>query len=78
MLSRGSKAQPDADVDHGDDAAAQVDRPLDLLRRQRHRGDPFGLKDVLDSQHRNAEKLTLDLEGHVILKVLARMGGQVL
>ena len=73
-----SQAQAFAHVDHGDDATAQVDGPLDFGGRQRDGGDPVRGQDVLDLKHGDAEHLVLDEEGDEVLQVLSLQGFQLL
>src|SRR5260221_4063798 len=60
------QAETGADVDRGDDPAAQVKRAGDLGRRQRHAGDALRCQDVAHLEHRDAEELATDHHGDEI------------
>ena len=59
--------QAGADVDHGHDPAAQIDRAPHFGRRERNFGDFRRLQDVLDLEDRNPEQLRADDESHEVL-----------
>ena len=59
--------EPQADIDGGDDAAAQVQRSGDLRRGQRDAGDPLMAQHVLHLKDRDAEHLIGDRHGHKVL-----------
>ena len=59
------QAEPGAHVDHGDDAAAQIEHAGDLARRQRHPRQPFRHEHVLHPRDRQAEQLAADHGGDV-------------
>jgi hypothetical protein len=55
------QAEPGAQVDRGDDAAAQVERAGDLGRRQRDARQPLRAEHVLHLQDRDPEELAADI-----------------
>ena len=59
-----------AHVDHGDDAAAQIDQAAHFRRPARHGRDVVGDQDVLDPGHRHAEQLAGDGEGHKDIRIV--------
>ncbi len=59
------QAEAGAHVDHGDDAAAQVEHAGDLGWRQRHPGQPLRHEHVLHPRDRQAEQLAADHRGDV-------------
>src|SRR6185312_6018136 len=59
-----------AHVDGRDDAAAQIERPGHLGRRQRNAGDALRSEHVVHDQHRNAEHLVGDRDRDILALVV--------
>ena len=57
-------SQASAQVDRGDDAAAQVEEAGDLGTRQRHGREGLRAEDVLHRRDRNGDLLACDGHGH--------------
>src|SRR5262249_2889886 len=54
-----------AQIDRGDDAAAQIEHARDFRRRERHPRQPIRHENVLHPADRQPEELTVEHHGHV-------------